>query len=171
MNAACRRSTRFPIRLRSSPVLSPQAACVDSPGSRDTSWPSPSDGQIMRFFFTAPPDNSSTETRKINKRKKRSCCKRRLRRVCRRLRSAQNRMNPLFRPMLTFAYAGARFVSLRKGVSKPARDDVSCDNSRAERVGRILAASFTAVKIVYVLKRHIRPGGGDVSLCFACGAR
>jgi hypothetical protein len=56
-------------------------------------------------------------------------------RVCRRLRSAQNREKPLFRPMLTFAYAGARFVSARKRVSKPARDDVSCDNSRAERVG------------------------------------
>ena len=43
-------------------------------------------------------------------------------------------------------------------------DDVSCDNSRAERVGRILAASFTAINIVYERKQHIRPGGGDVSL-------
>jgi hypothetical protein len=66
--------------------------------------------------------------------------------------------------MLTFAYAGARFVSARKRGSKPARDDVSCDNSRAERVGRILAASFTVVSIVYERKQHIRPGGGDVSL-------
>jgi len=51
--------------------------------------------------------------------------------------------------MLTFAYAGARFVSARKRVSNPARDDVSCDNSRAERVGRIFAASFTVVNNVY----------------------
>jgi hypothetical protein len=65
--------------------------------------------------------------------------------------------------MLTFAYAGVRFVNARKRVSKPARDDVSCDNSRAERVVRILAALFTAVNIVYERKQHIRPGGGDVS--------
>jgi hypothetical protein len=66
----------------------------------------------------------------------------------------------LFHPMLTFAYAGVRFVSQRKRVSKPARDDVSCDNSRAERVGRILAAPFTAVNIVNQREQHIRPGGG-----------
>jgi hypothetical protein len=74
--------------------------------------------------------------------------------------------------MLTFAYAGVRFVNARKRVYKPARDDVSCDNSRAERVGRTLAASFTVVNIVYERKQRIRPGGCDVSLCgFACGAR
>jgi hypothetical protein len=93
------------------------------------------------------------------------------RRVCHRLRSTQNRVKLLFRPMLTFAYAGARFVSARKRVSKPARDDVSCDDSRAERVGRILAASFTTVSIVYERKQRIRTRRGDVSLCFACGAR
>jgi hypothetical protein len=91
-----------------------------------------------------------------------------LHRVCRRLRPAQDRVELLSPFTLTFAYAGARFVSARKRVSKPAMDDVSCDNSRAERVGRILAASFTVVNVVYERKQRIRPGGGDVSLCFAC---
>jgi len=58
--------------------------------------------------------------------------------------------------MLTFSYACVRFVSLRKRVSKLVKDDVSCDHSRAERVGRILAALFTNVNIVYIRKRHIR---------------
>ena len=48
---------------------------------------------------------------------------------------------------------------------------MSCDNARAERVGRILGASFTAVNIVYERKQRIRPGGGDVYMDFACGAR
>jgi hypothetical protein len=67
------------------------------------------------------------------------CRKRLLTPVCRRLHSAQDRVKILFRLMFTFAYAGARFVSQRKRVSKSARDDVSRENARAERVGRILA--------------------------------
>jgi len=42
--------------------------------------------------------------------------------------------------------------------------NVSCENSRAERVGPNIATSFTAVNIVYERKRRIRPGGGAVSL-------
>jgi hypothetical protein len=41
---------------------------------------------------------------------------------------------------------------------------VSGENSRAERVGLIFAASFTGVNIIYERKQRIRPGGGDVSL-------
>jgi hypothetical protein len=89
-------------------------------------------------------------------------------RVCRRLRSAQNRVKILFRPMLTFAYAGPRFVSERKRISKSARDDVSCDNSRAERVVRIPCLFVT---IRDGRKQRIRPEVGDVSMCFACKAR
>jgi len=66
----------------------------------------------------------------------------------------------MFRPMLAFAYAEARFVSARKRVSKPARDDVSCDNSRAKHVGQPLDRSVNECNHgVNERKHRIRPVG------------
>src|SRR5262245_15238909 len=61
-------------------------------------------------------------------------------------------------------YICLRFVCKRIRNTRHGVDDVSCAHSRAERVGRILAASFTIVNIVYERKQRLRPGGGDASL-------
>ena len=66
--------------------------------------------------------------------------------------------------LISHVYICLQFVYKRIRNTRHGVDDVSCDNSRAERVGRILAASFTAVNIVYERKQRLWPGGGDVSL-------
>jgi hypothetical protein len=54
--------------------------------------------------------------------------------------------------MLTFAYAGTWFVSQRKRISKPASDDVSCQNSRAERVTPLMnGREFTFQRVLLSL--------------------